>query len=296
MQKLLHWLLANPLRAGVAAAALAMSRIFDIFGAALAATTTLRSGVVAGLQLVAVALPLLWLAGQASGIGNSLLLAELGLWLPVIGVSVVLRRTGSLALMMQAAAALAGLGVAAWYVADPQPMATMLQFVEEHLLPVYGQLTGSTPSLDDAAKRELAGVMPAALAVSSMAMVIIATLLGRWLQAVAFNPGGFRMDFHALRQGRSLVVLVIALWVVVIAVAHPVLIALAALASGILVFQGLALAHGVVAIRKAKPFWLWVLYGMMLFLPLQVCTLLMVTGAMDNWIDWRRHVDRSGEA
>ena len=293
MQKLLNWLLASPLRAGTAAAALALTRIFDILGAALAATVTLRGGLAAGLQALAVAIPLLWFAGYWSGAGNTLLLAELALWLPVIAVSVVLRKTGSLALMMQAVAGLVGLLVTAWYVADPQPLDTMIGFVEQQLLPVYGELMGQAPEMDAEQRREFARVMPAAMAVSSMGMVIIAVLLGRWMQAVGFNPGGFRKDFHQLRQGRSLVILAVALWIVAVVSGHLLAIALATLASGILVFQGLALAHAVVAIRKANAGWLWALYGIMLFLPLQVCSLLMVVGAMDNWIDWRRHVARS---
>lgn len=293
MQKLLHWLLASPLRAGTAAAALALTRILDILGAALAATITLRGGLVAGLQALAVAVPLLWFAGYWSGAGNTLLFAELALWLPVIAVSIVLRKTGSLALMMQSVAALIGLLLTVWYVADPQPLETMTGFVEEQLLPVYGELMGQAPDMDADQRRDFARVLPAAMAVSSMGMVIIAVMLGRWMQAVGFNPGGFRSDFHQLRQGRSLAVLAVVLWIAAIVTGHLLAIALASLASGILVFQGLALAHGVVGIRRANTAWLWVLYGIMLFLPLQLCSLLMVMGAMDNWIDWRRHVARS---
>ncbi|MDX1442990.1 MAG: hypothetical protein R3270_04330 [Gammaproteobacteria bacterium] len=296
MQKLLHWLLASPLRAGTAAAALALTRILDILGGALAATVTLRGGAAAGVQALAVAIPLIWFAGYWSGAGNMVLYAELALWLPVIAASLVLRRTGSLALMTQSVAVLVGFLVTAWYLADTDPLARLTSFVTDQFLPFYGEVFGKVPELDAAQREALAKVMPAAASATSLLVVSIAVMLGRWMQAVGFNPGGFRKDFHQLRQGRSLTLLAVALWVSAVVTGHMLAIAFAVLASVLLAFQGLALAHGVAGIRKANPMWLWMLYGLLLFLTFQVGTLLMVIGAMDNWIDWRRHVGRSEDA
>lgn len=288
MQGLLHWLLAGPWRAGLISAALALSRVFDVFGAALIALVALRKGLAPALQAMAVALPLLIAAGHFSGLGISLPLAVLGLWMPVLLLSLVLRNTGSLALTLQAGAGMVGTVLAAWYLLDPQPLVTVRAFLDGQVLPLLEGVEGRSAELDTDQVDALAKIAPGLLAAGSLAVVTLALFIGRWWQAIAFNPGGFRQDFHRLRQGRSVALIVAVLVVAAVISGQPVVSGFALAGVVTLIFQGIALAHGVLAATGQPAIWLWGLYGLLVLLPLPLTVLLAVAGGLDNWMDFRR--------
>lgn len=288
MQGLLHWLLASPLRAGLAAAALALSRLFDVFGAGLLALVTLRKGLVPALQMIAVALPLVVVAGFVSGFGMALLLAVAGLWLPVLLLSLVLRQTGSLAMMMQAGAAFVGTLLAVWYLLDPEPLARVQAFLQAQVLPLLQRMEGAQVELGEEQLLALARITPGMFAAGMLLVSSLAVMIGRWLQAMAFNPGGFQRDFHRLRQGRSVAVIVVGLVFAAILIGQPVVLGFALAGMVTLVLQGVALVHGVIGAVRQSGIWLWSMYGMFFLLPVPVTVLLAVAGGVDNWIDFRR--------
>lgn len=287
MKGLIHWLLASPFRSGLAAAALALSRVFDIFGAGLLALVALRRGLVPALGMMAVAAPLVALAGAFSGFGVVLVFAVAGLWIPVLLLSLVLRNTGSLALTLQAGAGLAGIVLAGWYLLDAQAMTTMHAFIEGQVLPLLAQMEGQ-PALNEDQLEALARIAPGLMAAASLVVTVLAVFVGRWWQAIAFNPGGFRQDFHRLRHGRTMALLAAALVLAALYTGQPVLLGLAFAGAVTMVFQGIALAHGVVAAMGQPGIWLWGMYGLVLLLPLPAVTLLALAGGMDNWMDFRR--------
>lgn len=288
MQGLLTWLLASPLRSGLAAAALAASRLFDLFGAGMIALVALRRGTPGALLAGAVAMPLLIGAGWLSGTGFALPLAVLALWMPVLVLAGVLRQTGSLALMMQAGVGLAVLLLAAWYVADADPAATVRTFLQQQFLPILERMQGQPAAVDGERLEALAQLAPGMLAAGGLTAAVLAVLIGRWWQAIAFNPGGFREDFHRLRQGRSAALVTAALLLAAAGTAHPLLIGAALAAALALVFQGIALVHGVIAAARQSAMWLWGMYGLLLILPVPTLALLCVAGGLDNWLDFRR--------
>lgn len=288
MRGLLHWLLASPLRSGPASAALAFSRLFDLFGAALIALVAMRKGFVPALQSVAVAFPLIMVAGHLSGLGIALPLAVLALWVPVLVLGLLLRRTGSLALTLQAGAGMTGAALAAWYVLDPEPLATVRAFLDGQVLPLLEGMEGRSAALTAEQKEALVRIAPGMMAAGSFTVAALALLVGRWWQAVAFNPGGFRRDFHRLRHGRHAVLIVAALVLAAALSGQPVLSGFALAGIVTLIFQGVALAHGVIAAAGQPVIWLWGMYGLLVLLPLPVTVLLAVAGGLDNWMNFRR--------
>lgn len=285
MQGLLTWLGASPVRAGLVAAALALSGLFDIFGAGLIAFVALRRGVSHGLLAALVALPLIVAAGLFSGLGTMFPLAVFGLWTPVLVLSHVLRRTGSLALAMQAGAIIAGLVLAGWYLLSPEPLAAVRAFLEQQVLPLVERVEGTEPKTD---LDKLVRLAPGFLAAGSLLVATVALLIGRWWQAIAYNPGGFRRDFHRLRQGRSAAIAIAVLVLAAALSGQPVVIGLALAGTLALLFQGIALVHGVVAATRQSVLWLWAFYGALLVLPLPVTLVSAVLGGVDNWMDFRR--------
>lgn len=295
MQGLLQWLLAGPLRAGLVAAALAVSRLFDVFGAAVLALVALRKGFMPALHVIVIACPVIILAGYLGGFGMGLPMAVMGLWLPVLLLSLVLRHTASPALALQVGVASIGTLVAAWYLQASEPLATTLSFIEQQVLPLVAQMEGAPGELSDKQLQALARIAPGLVAAGTLLMAGVTVLIGRWWQALAFNPGGFGAEFQRLRHGRSAALIMLALFAAAAASGHAIAIGFAMTALVALIFQGIAVAHGVIAATGQSGFWLWGMYGLIFLLPLPATVLLAIVGSVDNWMDFRRLAGQDAE-
>jgi hypothetical protein len=109
-------------------------------------------------------------------------------------------------------------------------------------------------------------------------------LLGRWWQALLFNPGGFRPEFHQLRLGRPLALLALALFGAAVLSGWPVLSNLVLVLGTLYSVQGIAVAHALVFKLRLSPAWLLLLY---LFLVPLLSQLVMALGIADAWADFR---------
>jgi len=136
----------------------------------------------------------------------------------------------------------------------------------------------------------LAGVMTGFMASAIAYSTMINLFIARWLQALLFNPGGFREEFQALRLGRTAAI------ATVIAVFLSALLSggitgfsinLIILAVAVFSIHGLALAHAIVAMTRVHRGWLYALYVSMLFIPPQIMVVLSALGFTDCWIDFR---------
>jgi hypothetical protein len=113
-------------------------------------------------------------------------------------------------------------------------------------------------------------------------------LLGRWQQALLFNPAGFRPEFHELRLGRPLAALTLGLFGAAMLSGWPPL-SNAMLVVGLLyTLQGVALVHAVAFKRQLSPIWLLLFY-LLLLVPL-LSQLVMALGVADAWADFRDRV------
>jgi len=114
--------------------------------------------------------------------------------------------------------------------------------------------------------------------------LVICLIIARWWQASLYNPGGFRVEFHALRLGhwQSLGLILLA---VLLGSMGPQFRFWAWLPLLPLLFAGLGLAHALAAARGGAG-WLGLCYAALLFIP-PFKHVLVVVAAIDGWVDFR---------
>ncbi len=110
-------------------------------------------------------------------------------------------------------------------------------------------------------------------------------MLGRYWQALLYNPGGFKQEFHNLRIDPRVMGALLALLLAGLAGVQP-------LDSWMMVFCvipglcGLAVTHYVVAARKLGTGWLVLTY----LLALLVTPVVVIVGFVDSWLDIRKRM------
>lgn len=124
------------------------------------------------------------------------------------------------------------------------------------------------------------------LGVRSASSMVIALLLARWWQAMLYNPGGFREEFHSLRLPVTVVIglIVAGLLIAQISPDYQVWTALFALP---FIVAGFALVHGLVGIRRWGRGPLIVLYIAWLVAWELVTGVLLLLALVDSWWDFR---------
>ncbi len=263
--------------------------------AATVSLVTLRKGSREGAVILAAAgIVVGLLLFVSTGAPWFALSVALVLWLPVWLMSVVLRATVSLASTFGVAGAVGVLLVLGLHLYLPDPAAAWQQALQSLLGPVLQEMQVNDPqTLLQALARIMTGIAGATLVVSYLVSVLIA----RWWQATLYNPGGFRSEFHQLRLGRTMATVSLAVllggWVVS-GTAGAVLRDLSAVALMIYLFQGFALAHGVVGLLRANVVWLVGIYFLTLFALPQLALLLALAGLVDTWVDVRSRLARRG--
>ena len=228
------------------------------------------------------------LATLALGSFVPALAVALSLWLPVTLLALVLRATGSQALVMLLAGALSALVVVLLHLFLESPAEWWRQALEEVLAPA---LDRQGVSMDPQALENIAALMTGLVAVASMTGQLLSLWLGRWWQSVLYKPGGFGEEFRALRLPRALAVATLVL--VGIAMAAPGEFGrfageLAIIGMALFVFQGLAVVHALVKQRGASVGWLFGTYVLLLVMGAPATIALGAAGMADTWIDFRR--------
>jgi hypothetical protein len=125
------------------------------------------------------------------------------------------------------------------------------------------------------------------LAILQALTTIFSLLVGRWWQALLYNPGGFQQEFHALKLDRLHGLVLVGGFIVVASQDSystwswtfivPLLVA------------GMALVHGLVAKSKLPVRWL-VLFYMALFVFRPLVALLAAVAVADSALDFRSRV------
>lgn len=234
--------------------------------------------------------------GVTLGDPSLALVFSLTVWLPVLVASTVLRERVWLAGGLLTASLLCALVVLGVYVTIAEPGQAWSRYFTETLVPAM-QAAGVEMQTGPAFEQQLVQVsrlMTGMTAAFVLTGVILALMLARWWQALLYNPGGFGKEFQDLRLGRQTG------W------ATAAIAGLALLGSGFLaevaanllplvivlfLFQGLALAHGMVVGLGAHSAWLIGLYVLLLLLP-HTLLLLSAAGLLDNWFDFRARMRR----
>ena len=255
------------------------SLLFGWLSAAAIALVTLRKGVIDGSWLVLWALlPALLAAWMSGDIGSIVLLAG------TFVLAVILRTTVSLALAILASAALGVLGGAGLLLISGEFLDQLVVVFAELIgdLEANMKASGETITLPRPTPGQVAGILAAGNAVTA----VLSLLLARYWQALLYNPGGFRGEFHRLRLpvGATLILggLAIFLWLQSSWVSGWAMVWAVPL-----MFAGFALVHAWVAFTRRGNGSLVAFYAMWLFLD-PVKGLLLGLVMADALLDFRR--------
>ncbi|MDN3519310.1 hypothetical protein QWY84_16990 [Aquisalimonas lutea] len=253
-------------------------------GGAALALVTLRRGPLEGFVTMAAAS--LALGVGLAAMGANPVVSALGVleyWGPVYVLAWVLRVTVSLPLAMMASAAMAAVVLVGWHVLVTDPVA----FWERSLGPL-AQGENATGMME-----ALLPVMSGYWVLGLWSLVLGSLLLGRWWQALLYNPGGFRAEFHALRLDWRLGAAALAAMLGATFTGPGLVHDLSLLASGVFTIQALAVAHGLRAVTGWHRAVLIPVYVLLPFL----FKLYALAGIADTWFDLRarwRHSSGSG--
>ncbi len=261
---------------------------------AVLALVCLRQGLPAAFKAMGLALLATLLV--AATVNQLLLLQALSLmafnWLPVLLVAEVLRSRVSLALSLQAIAGLALVLVLMIFMLVPDQIQAWSEMLKPFMTDFFAEL--KLPAAEQSEMlAELAGMMTAAVAAMLVVSLTVSLLIARWWQAKLYNEGGFQPEFHNLRLGRLASLLAVVTLLLSLLIGSPLLAALASVAVTLFLFQGLAVVHSIVALKKLHSRWLVVLYVALLFMLPQVSMALAGLGMVDTWGDLRARI-RSG--
>jgi hypothetical protein len=133
-------------------------------------------------------------------------------------------------------------------------------------------------------------------AVSLQVFSVLCLILGRYWQALLYNPGGFGREFRAIRLPKSVALSLLAVMCVAPFFGLHALVLLP-LCSVPLFFAGLALVHGLVAQKRLAGFWLVGIYVTLVPFMHLLGPLLVVLAIVDSLIDFRgRHVSKDTDS
>jgi hypothetical protein len=214
------------------------------------------------------------------------------LWIPVVSVSIALKRTAVLAYSLQIAGAIGLLVVLATFVLLDNPAQTWEQALRQVLLPEKGgpDLGVSVEQLE-AVLAEAGRLMTGSMASMIIINTMLSLFLARHWQAALFNPGGFQAEFHQLRLGRMVAGVGALICVSALLAPSDILASLAMVALVVFLFQGMAIAHALVKGRELGRGWLIGLYVLLVIVP-QTVVVLAVAGMADAWMDFRSRLGR----
>ena len=262
---------------------------FSLLSGAVVALVALRVGPRAGIEVALLVTLVLVVLGLALGAPMAGLSSGLSQWLPVILLAALLRATGSWPATALAAVAVAIAVVWGFHLMVPDLAGWWEETLQRALQPLLQQDDAQARALREALPK-LSRMMTGIVALSAVLNALLALMLGRWWQALLYNPGGFGEEFRAWRLPGWLGVLAMAGFMA------GVWLGLDGLTeSGMLLllpffFQGLAVVH---AMNRALGWPGVVLFGLYLLLVLalpQMVAMLTAIGVIDGLADFRRRL------
>lgn len=289
--------------ATVAAALTLVVPLFSHISGGVIALVTLRNGFREGLLIALAAIAVLAVIGHLSKLPGDLVNLIVGsmflmMWLPVLVTANVLRTTRSIDYAVMVAGAISAAGMIVLYLAVGDVVAWWRNLLVEVLLPILQRmdvqmLGGDRDMIIDALARVMTGVLAATMLITTMTNLVI----GRWLQSVVFNPGGFGKEFRGVHLGRPF------------GIATLAVLGLAGFAGGAVgdfglnlllllgamyALHGLALAHAIITQTGAHFAWLIALYLLIMFALPQVAMVLASAAFVDSFMNFRARLGGRG--
>ncbi len=210
-------------------------------------------------------------------------------WLPAWLMASVLRQTVSLAYSLQILTIIGLFAVAVLYMLFPN----FGEFWREPLEHIVVQLAEQSNDFSLAELKQtedwvikfLPGLFVSSIVFGSM----VSLFLGRWWQAVYYNPGGFAKEFQSLNLGKISALVAVTIMLIASLVNSVFTIALVTVVFILYGMQALSLVHAAINIRQVNSAWLVMIYVTMLFVP-QVILLLMFVSFVDPWLNIRQRI------
>lgn len=213
-------------------------------------------------------------------------------WLPAWLIATILRQTVSLAFSLQVLTAICLLAVAVLYTLYPD----FGEYWRQPLDLLVAQLAEQSNefSLTELKQTEnwIIEYLPGLFVSSIMFGTMLSLFLGRWWQAVFYNPGGFAKEFQSLNLGKISALCGIAVILVSMPGKSVFAIALATVVFVLYGIQALSLLHAAIRIRQLNATWLFVIYVIMFFVP-HVLLLLILASFADPWLDIRQRIAKT---
>ena len=192
----------------------------------------------------------------------------------ITGLALLLRETESWELTLLAAIVV-GISVEAYFRVQPAVIDALMEQLERYV---------RSSSSQDLQLELISSVMLSVIGAVYMFLAVLLLMTARWMQALLFNPGGFRVEFHGLRIGRNVATCLIA---AVLLSGSGVIVPEVWILYFLMpfVFAGIALVHAAV-LMKRLPVMLLVAFYIVLMLPVAV-QLVVVLALADSWFDFR---------
>jgi hypothetical protein len=276
----------------IAAGFAVLSLIFPLLGllsGAAVGLVTLRSGPAAGLLLTVATI--LVIAAIASLTAMPLLLPTIlslvVLLLLVWVAGSVLRYTRSLTQSIAVVSIAGMMFIVVFHLSVGDPAA----WWQSHFDEFFAQATESMMMDQQVVfKQNLetwSEIMTGFVTMAFLLNVIFSLFIARAWQAMLYNPGGFRQEFHGLQFGKRIAIF--SLVVATLALIPENIIGyiskdLLMVVMMVYVLQGVAVVHALVALKGLHWAWLIGLY-LLVFLMSQ---LVAITGYIDTWLDFRK--------
>lgn len=244
----------------------------------------LTQGSVSGLKAIAVSILgitlVAWLLINTPELGLWTALVQ---WLPVILLTQMLRSSKSLALTMLLGVLLGTIAILAQYLVWGELEAEMISQAVQRM----NQMDTLAPEIVDQSIEWVRLFVLAIVAMGYLTCVVI-VLIARWMQASLAESQGFGQEFRALSLGKpaalaALVLMLLSFWVQASWINSLMFLVVIAF-----MFQGIAVIHSKLGLRKKARFMLVSYYVLLLVLLPQVVALTAITGVLDNWLVFRK--------
>lgn len=293
MKGFAQWLLGRRYRPVILAAAFAPAPLISFASTALMTLETLhrggRQGFASALVATGGVLSLAWVWGADPG--NFALAGGVTL-LAGVGLGVLLRWAGTLALAFQGVVVLCAAGVvfAGVFWPDPGSMITPIVAQGVEWLRSTGAAEGEIQVVTEGWERLFVGFLTLVIFLQLMTPL----LLGSWWAALMNPVPQFGRQFRELRLGRFLGIPATLLMAVRLILDGPVIQNLFPLVLFAFWFQGIAVVHAWGKVREWNPAIVAAMY-VLLLPPFTGVTILAIAslGLVDNWIDLRAPLRRT---
>jgi len=274
MRGLAEFVMKGRKQAIIAVLLLGLIPLFNFLSPVIIGLVTLRKGVKeASLVLIWAILPVT--AWAVAGDPYPLIML-----LGIGGLSWLLRETESWEFTLLAAIAV-GVCVEIYLRLQPAVLDLLMDQMEVYL---------TTNNVQGMQLEDLRETFTSFIAAVYMFLAIVLLMLARWLQAALYNPGGFQKEFHQLRIEQKIALLLVGLMVLAnLGVLIPQTWMLYLVIP--LLISGVALIHGVVALKKLSSRWLVAFY-VFIMLP-SVVYMVVLAALLDSWYDFRARLQNT---